>query len=76
MSLETISISLDDMPSCPSAFRILILASLLEKSSCRIMILEIVGVTLGINNKLSASNAEGGNLEASFWSTDAKKNSR
>lgn len=73
MSLETILISLDDMPSCPCAFRILILASLLEKSSCRIVILEIVGVTLVINDKLSASIAVGGNLEASFWSNVAKK---
>ena len=52
---------------------ILILASLLEKSSCRIVILEIGGVTLVINDQLSASIAEGGNLEASFWSTVAKK---
>lgn len=34
---------------------------------------EIVGVTLEINDKLSASSAEGGNLEASFWPTVAKK---
>ena len=32
MALEKILISLDDMPSCPCTFRILILASLLEKS--------------------------------------------
>ena len=34
---------------------------------------EIVGVTLEINDKLSASSAAGGNLEASFWPTVAKK---
>lgn len=61
------------MPSRLCAFRILILASLLEKSSCRKVVLEIVGVTLEVNDKLSASIAEGGNLEASFWPTVAKK---
>jgi len=61
------------MPSRLSAFRILILASLLEKSSCRKVVLEIVGVTLEVNDKLSASIAVGWNLESSFWPTVAKK---
>ena len=61
------------MPSRLCAFRILILASLLEKSSCRKVVLEIVGVTLEVNNKLSASIADGGKLEASLWPTVAKK---
>ena len=61
------------MPSRLCAFRILVLARLLEKTSCRKVVLEIVGVTLEVNDKLSASIAEGGNLEASFWPTVAKK---